>query len=666
MKIKSLICTRAGLFFLLLVSLMFNSGAYGQTSPKIKPSIIVKIWQLDKAVTVIDDVVADKSKEAKATDPKVFISRVLYGMDWIDPNRSVVIGIDLEKDQPDIAVLIPFLKPNNDFKTAYNAIQQTDYYIVSVPFEIEKSISNVFESALIQASVQKADKLFEIEIAVKELLKKGDAQIKKLLTNVKHPPENKKKSGASLSTFEIQTVLLKILEKAHQLELLSVGIDFDDNILTSELALKAIKGSDIYRLFSSDYTYTMIDKYKPEHEITFNTHGYDIKAMMALINTCFGKVYRKTGLDFGSIARISQYFTGELAGGLSYTGQNVRFETISVLKETKTNTNFLKTVYLPWMLKYGQTLAQVAGIKSGANQKNLFQTTPPSKVSGLDVVGIKGRIPVSATTGGAAAPTVKGWLKFNARMAKLGSFLLTAPDDGRLAELINLTKTFQNKPAQGLLMTMKMDMSGYLSALTTMVPGLSKRDLPPPKVKAITIGADLKNGHAAIASAMPLNDIKILNAYFQELESAVMVADAPKEQSAPSIQPQEKDSAKEPKAETPVENATYWLNRGLLCATYGNDKAAIQYFEKALKLEPDKKEAYFNQGVSYGQLGKYDSALASLNKALLLGSPEDLCLYARARIYLLAGEAAKAHEDFVRAAILGNIDAQNYLEKFSY
>ena len=77
-------------------------------------------------------------------------------------------------------------------------------------------------------------------------------------------------------------------------------------------------------------------------------------------------------------------------------GNDARFEMISGLKESKNNADFLTKVYLPWLLKFGQTFGEAVKMKPGATQKNLFLKTPPSKINGIKVVGIKGRIPVSA------------------------------------------------------------------------------------------------------------------------------------------------------------------------------------------------------------------------------------------------------------------------------
>jgi tetratricopeptide (TPR) repeat protein len=102
------------------------------------------------------------------------------------------------------------------------------------------------------------------------------------------------------------------------------------------------------------------------------------------------------------------------------------------------------------------------------------------------------------------------------------------------------------------------------------------------------------------------------------------------------------------------KDADFWFNKGALLSTYGNHKAAVQYFQKAISLNPNFSKAYFSQGVSYGQLGQY--------MALKQEPQNGLYYYGRGRVYLLWGDKAKAMDDFKKAAEFGDEDALNYLE----
>jgi tetratricopeptide (TPR) repeat protein len=112
----------------------------------------------------------------------------------------------------------------------------------------------------------------------------------------------------------------------------------------------------------------------------------------------------------------------------------------------------------------------------------------------------------------------------------------------------------------------------------------------------------------------------------------------------------------------PKNDSEYWYDLAILCSVYGNDKNAIKYFDKVIKLEPEKSKAYFHRGVSYGEIGQYEKSLLSINKAIELDPENGLFYYGRGRVYLLSGDKEKAIEDFKQAAKMGNHDAQNYLK----
>jgi tetratricopeptide (TPR) repeat protein len=60
--------------------------------------------------------------------------------------------------------------------------------------------------------------------------------------------------------------------------------------------------------------------------------------------------------------------------------------------------------------------------------------------------------------------------------------------------------------------------------------------------------------------------------------------------------------------------ATYFL--AMLCAQKGNLGAAADYFGLAAKLNPDFVEAYFNRGVAFSMLKKFEKALESYDRTL--------------------------------------------------
>lgn len=148
---------------------------------------------------------------------------------------------------------------------------------------------------------------------------------------------------------------------------------------------------------------------------------------------------------------------------------------------------------------------------------------------------------------------------------------------------------------------------------------------------------------------------------FSSVLAAILIVGLPDSLVAQNKAATQSRTAQRPSAPM-KKDAQYWFDKGALVSTYGNNEAAVQYFHKAIVLNPDFSRAYFSQGVSYGQLGQYHKAVAQINMALQKEPQNGLYHYGRGRVYLLWGDRQKAMTDFRKAADLGNEDAIDYLE----
>jgi len=649
--------TKIGIIvFIFQTSLLIQAG-FSQT-----PDAFIKINRLDKIIKIIDQsVVSASAKTAPSSSPGAMIKGLLHGTDWIDPSRSIIVGITFASVQPDILFFIPFVKPNENFRTSYNAIKGSDYYIIPLSSGQQKStVNKKMLAALKHATKSKTDALISIEIKVKRLLDGRDAQIRQLIQNMPLSSGDPAANEMMLTPAEIRMMLLKILAKARQLERITANADFDDQTFKTAFKLHAIDGSELAQLFDSGGNQSFLQGYQPESQIRFQSHSFDVKGMIELFNACFGSVYAKSGVDFDTILKISPYFTGETAGGISYNRNRMSFEMISVINAKQSTENFTETVYLPWLLEYSRNMSQILETQIEGQMRPIYTRTLDSTVSGHKVVGVKGQWPVG-NTGDA-------WMSYRMRVTTVGNFLIIAPNDNRLKNLIQLTNTMKRQPVgKTPLMNMTVDLRGYLEAMNHLSPGGYGTNRTFKKMGAIRIALNFKKREAVFTSSMRVQGIRTLATYFD-------TQPVTKKRRPPIKQTQKKLKQKSPKpmdsplkaprySDTAVKNADYWLNKGLICATYGNDPAAVRYFKKALALSPQRGDIWFNQGISYGEMGDFIEAIEALNKALELGFSEGLGLYGRARVYLLVGETSKALEDFRHAAALGNNDAIDYLEK---
>lgn len=110
------------------------------------------------------------------------------------------------------------------------------------------------------------------------------------------------------------------------------------------------------------------------------------------------------------------------------------------------------------------------------------------------------------------------------------------------------------------------------------------------------------------------------------------------------------------------EDADFWLNKGVLFSTYGNETAAIESYKKAIALEPEKSEAYFYMGIAYGEIKEFEKAIEAVSTAIFLNPGRANYYYGRGRIYLRIGKDELAMEDFCTAAGYGDRDALDYLK----
>lgn len=87
----------------------------------------------------------------------------------------------------------------------------------------------------------------------------------------------------------------------------------------------------------------------------------------------------------------------------------------------------------------------------------------------------------------------------------------------------------------------------------------------------------------------------------------------------------------------------YW--RGTIEHSTGNNKAAIDDFNKAISLDEKHAKAYIMRGITKADLGDNEGALEDLNQAILI-DPQDSAAYSmRACIKLDMGEFDQANED---------------------
>jgi hypothetical protein len=651
--------------FLILVVLILIWGRVdllsAQECPKHSPEILIKISQLEKTLGTIDELL-DLKPAQTMNSYTTLLKKMLMGTHWIDPTRSIAMIFDTNHAQPSMAALIPFQQPNENFQKAFNAKEGSDYYILTFP--PGGTVSNAITVALVDASRSRATASLCMELHIRELLKKFNAQIKEGFNKLENLPQGPASPLIGPRPSEIQALLLEMMAMANQIEIFTMSIDLKMDKCTISYDIRATDESALATLFTRAGATSLLDAYKPNFQMNYRSHSYDMTGMLNLLIRYFGAFYKSMGIDFSDIAAICNHFTGEMTQGVSFGKNGISFEAIAVLKDTHT-AGFLEEVYVPWIIKYSQDLAMLMKKVSGVAVENICTRTPDSTVAGYKVIGIKTRFPLMGiTTGVPCHPNRNLLIHSEMRMTTVGNLLLTAPDDKQLSKLIAVAKNLTPTPAKGSLITLDIDVTGYLRFLMDTMAMFPENKGPLPRMGRAEFVADLENGQARAACSMMTNDIKALVSYFKSLPTSVPRTGVDKKKLKETERQNEVEEDISGKVK--VDIAQYWLDQGILYSTYGNHPKAIKYFKKVIALSPQDSKPHFNLGISYGELGKYEDAIFSLDKALELCPENGLYLYGRGRTYLLSGDKNKAIEDFKRAAVLGNQEAQDYLKNMAH
>jgi len=573
-----------------LLPLICAQPTFAQAS-QAAPDVVLKITQLDNILETVDRV-SEAVPRQNQSSPSTLLRSMLMGTSWIDPDRAIVSAAFLKKDptqQPDAAALIPFKKPNDDFQMNYNAVAGSDYYIVSLPPGQGGMVSDRMEEALVAASLKPPDGLISLGLAASQMIAKADPQIQNMLQSLeqKLPPEA---ADTGMSPQQVKQMLANLIDTGKQLQTVTIGLDMTAEEFAFFMNAKAFDDVGLAAALDVEKTKAplILADYQPGYQMNFRAQPYNINAVMDFFDKNFGPVYDQMGLDFGKIKEMTRYFSGEMAGGASFGKEGLDLEVIAVFDESKEiPKNYLDSVYLPWMLNYGKTMAAYVSQQSPDVQiDNFFESMAPSTVAGQSVVGLKGKMPVDMQA-------EQNALTFQLRMTRLENMLLTASDDQLLKKLIKKAKGLKKASVSGPLMQMDIDLAAYLSAINEFMPAQAKIDTSELQtIGDLTYTLDLADGILKTRYSIQREAIQKMAGFIKKLGQG---AQAPETQWTQEDQAQAPEKpggagqmdttrAKRPDAPPDEDSPQYWLNKGELFATYGNERRAIEHYKKALEL----------------------------------------------------------------------------------
>ncbi|HAV25271.1 MAG TPA: hypothetical protein DCX01_03745 [Bacteroidetes bacterium] len=95
-------------------------------------------------------------------------------------------------------------------------------------------------------------------------------------------------------------------------------------------------------------------------------------------------------------------------------------------------------------------------------------------------------------------------------------------------------------------------------------------------------------------------------------------------------------------------------------ALLGDDKSAIEDYNKVIELEPTDSKAFYNRGTSLVKLGEYKNAKLDFDKVLELNPKYYKALINRGICFVQLDENQDAKSDFTLAVTLSPMDGEGY------
>ncbi|MEJ2245555.1 MAG: hypothetical protein P8Y80_05640 [Acidobacteriota bacterium] len=430
------------------------------------PILLIKIPDIEKLLSNAQSLMPS-TPGSNAEEQINRIRMMLFGTAWIDPERSIVAGLVSQAGQTHPVIFIPFHTPNPDFQKTYSAIAGNDYYLTVMPPQPQFAISPAVENTLVQASSTPAAGSIVLEAAVARLVEMAEAQIAPALLKM----EESQPDGTLPSEFspqDVQAIIDAMLRIVKQADIFRFGIDISKDVLALLMDIEALPDTTLAGILRDTGGETRLMDYPIETAIQYHTRAYNVSGTMDLVGSYLGTIYSQLGLDINidEMAKMTECFTGEMAGGINLTSDGFAMEFIAVLQPGIDGEAFIRDSYLPWLERYGKSISELATGQPGEPQTMLFERTPDSSVAGLKVMGVKMNIVTPNSKGGNPFDN----LALEMRMAAINDLLFMASDDAKIGEFINGTRSLVRSPASGPTGRFTLDLSALLGDIQSLLP----------------------------------------------------------------------------------------------------------------------------------------------------------------------------------------------------
>ncbi|MBN1363601.1 MAG: hypothetical protein JW976_02225 [Syntrophaceae bacterium] len=430
-----------------------------------EPLLMIKIPDINRLLTDAQ-AMTPATPGANPVGQIQAIRIMLYGTDWIDTNRSIVIGQRKEGTKFSMIALIPFNEPNSSFENAYHPIPGGDYYLMTMPPKPGLTVSPDFEKSLVNASrtpTTRGDLV--LEIAASKALTDVEPKILDSLDKAAAMQVNQPVKSP-ISPENIKAMVKELLNIGKQTDIFRLGLDFSQNFLTLNTDIDAMPGTELANALVDVGGSTRLANLPIDMPIRAYTRPYNIPGIMNLYGKIYQALYSQLGINLQDIDRMTKISTGESAGGFNITSEGIDMETVSALKPGTDGGSFIINEYVPFLEQYIQAFSNIAAQKTDTPATPIFVRTDDSTVAGAKVIGYK--IDISSSLPPDAKFPIN--LKMNFRIAAVKDLMFTASNDASLAELINSTRNLVPSPASGPTGIVVIDTAAFFKGLISLMP----------------------------------------------------------------------------------------------------------------------------------------------------------------------------------------------------
>lgn len=494
-------CTLAG-----LVTGLMPLAANAQEENDQSPLLLVKIRNIEQLLSDVEKLIPP-DQNAQVTKQIGMVRMMLQGTDWIDPERSIVVGIFMKDAKINGVVLIPFRKPNPGFQQSLNAIGRADYYVTTFPPQQAFTVSPSVEESLFKASIAPSHGSLVVEAPAGKLLSMFEAPMAAALKKMEEA-QSAQPTQPGAPPINPQAVVSDILNVLKQADTVRFGMDFSGNVFSLLFGVDAVPNTLLANALVDPDGETRLMDYPIDMPLQFRSRA-PMAGMVELQKLVYGKLYSQLGINFDDLAEFTKSFTGEMAGGLKIDANGLSMEVISILQPGINGEDFLQKTYLPWLERSNQQISKLIAKNANPPRAPFYKRTADSTVSGIKVAGIKANLD-AVIPPNAKKPEILDKMSFEMRLAAVGDMLLIASNDAQIEELIKIARSLVKTPAHGPTFQFDMNLGAFLKDIKSLLPPGQNTFVVPDNLGNVTMTAEMKDGQVNSRLSFNIDEIKKL------------------------------------------------------------------------------------------------------------------------------------------------------------